>query len=76
MIKTLITPHDNKYTLSIPENYIGKKVEILVYSLDEVNEEKKPKKSLADFCGILSENEYLALKEHTEQARDEWNRDI
>ena len=77
MIKTVVTPKNNSYILSIPADYIGKKVEILLYSLDEVAEEKiKPKKSMADFSGILSENEYQALKAHTEQARKEWNRDI
>lgn len=78
MIKTVVTPQKNSYNLTIPANYIGKKIEILLYALDEVAEEKNttPKKSMADFSGILSDNDYQALKAHTEQARKEWNRDI
>ena len=59
MIKTVVTPQNNNYILTIPADYIGKKVEIILYSLDEVVEEKKaaPKKSMADFSGILSEND-------------------
>jgi hypothetical protein len=41
MIKTIITPQNNSYSLQIPDNYIGKKVEVLLYTLDEVDEEKK-----------------------------------
>ena len=78
MIKTVVTPQDNSYSLTIPANYIGRKVEILLYALDEISEEKNnsSKKSMVDFCGILSENDYQSLKAHTEQARKEWNRDI
>ena len=77
MIKTIVTPHNNSLYLSIPNNYIGREIEVLVYAKDELVEEKeKPKKSMKDFCGILSENDYQSLKEHTEQSRKEWNRDI
>lgn len=78
MTKTTITPRNGSYNLAIPEEYIGKQIEILLYSLDEVAEERKApaKKTMADFRGILSENDYQLLKEHTEQARSEWNRNI
>jgi hypothetical protein len=77
MIKTVVTPQKNSYSLTIPAHYIGRKIEILLYALDEISEEKTtPKKSMADFSGILSDNEYQALKAHTEQARKEWNRNI
>lgn len=78
MIKTVVTPEKTSYNLIIPAKYIGRKIEILLYALDEVSEEKNilSKKSMADFSGVLSENDYQALKEHTEKARKEWNRDI
>ena len=31
----------------------------------------KPKKTMANFTGILSENDYQSIKSHTEQARKE-----
>jgi hypothetical protein len=77
MIKTIVTPKDNKLSLSIPDSYVGKEIEVLLYSKDELLEGKaKPKKSMADFSGVLSENDYRALKEHAEQARKEWDRGI
>jgi len=36
----------------------------------------KGKQSITDFSGAISENDYQALKEHSEQARKEWNRVI
>ena len=78
MIKTIVTPQNNSLLLAIPNKYIGKEIEIIFYALDEVLEEKDtmPKKSMADFKGILSDSDYEALKTHTEQARKEWNRNI
>lgn len=78
MIKTIVTPLKNSYNLSIPSHYIGRKIEILFYAVDEVSEGTNvtPKKSKADFSGILSDEDYDALETHTEQARKEWNRDI
>ncbi len=77
MIKTVVIPQNNSYNLAIPNNYIGKKIEILFYALDELAEQNTaPKKTMANFSGILSENDYQSLKTHTEQARKEWNRDI
>ena len=77
MIKTVVTPQNNNINLSIPNSYIGKEIEVLLYAKEELAEEKqKPKKSMADFSGVLSENDYQSLKEHTEQARKEWNRAI
>jgi len=75
MIKTNVIPENNYLNLSIPDKYIGKEIEVLIYAKEELVEEKaKSKKSMADFSGTLSENDYQSLKEHAEQARREWNR--
>ncbi len=76
MIKTTIIPQNNSLNFIIPDNYIGREIEVLLYAKDELEQEIKPKKTMADFSGILSEEDYLSLKSHTEQARKEWNRDI
>ena len=57
MIKTIVVLQNNNYTLKIPDNYIGKKIEILMYALDEVEEEKTTasKKTMADFWGTISD---------------------
>ena len=52
MIKTVILPQHNNYTLIIPDNYIGKEIEILFYALDEL-EEKNTQKNLWQIFGEL-----------------------
>jgi hypothetical protein len=75
MIKTVTIPKNNSYSLSIPNEYIGKKVEILMYALDEVAEEKAspPKKSMADFWGSISDSTAAELHRSVEESRDSWD---
>ena len=77
MIKTLAIPQNNNYNLAIPNNYIGRKIEILFYALDEIVEEKPlpvVKKRLSDkYRGILSKEQGQSLNEHIKEMRSEWN---
>jgi len=73
MERTIITPTQTDIHLSIPEKYIGKKLEITFFALDELTG-KQFEKTLGDFSGLLSEDDYTQLKEYTQQARKEWNR--
>ena len=77
MIKTLAIPQNNSYILAIPNNYIGRKIEILFYALDEIVEEKPLpviKKRLSDkYRGILSKEQGQSLNEHIKEMRNEWN---
>ncbi|MEY4540540.1 MAG: hypothetical protein RLZZ306_2297 [Bacteroidota bacterium] len=74
MIKTTVIPQNNSYNLAIPNKYIGKKIEILFYSLDEVMEEKvvSPKKTMADLWGKLSEETGNELNKQVEEGRKGW----
>ncbi len=78
MIKTTATPKNNTYNLTIPNNYVGKKIEILFYALDEITDDKNinPKKTMADFCGVISDADYKLLKQSTQKARKQWSRSI
>ena len=50
MIKTVIIPENNILYLTIPNKYVGKEVEVLLYSKDEVIQEKAiPKKKYGRF---------------------------
>ena len=75
MVRTIITPSQTDIRLTIPENYVGKKVEITFFALDELFE-KKSKKTMGDFFGLLSDDDYINIKEYTQQARNEWNRNF
>ena len=77
MVKTIVTPKNNCLILEIPNSYIGKEIEVIFYSKEELIEDKIIIKSkISSYRGIINDDEYQALKSHTEQSRKEWSRDI
>ena len=76
MIKTIATPQNNSLNITIPNDYIGRKIEILFYALDELTEQSPgPQKvKLSDkYKGIISKEQGQDLNEHVKQMRSEWN---
>jgi hypothetical protein len=39
MIRTVITPVNNTLSFNIPDKYIGKKIEIIAFAVDEASED-------------------------------------
>ena len=77
MIKTIITPNENILHLSIPNNYVGEELEVLLYRTDEISIEKNNKpNNAARFKGLLSKNEAEKYHNYLKQGREEWERDI
>ena len=78
MIKNILTPQSNTITLSIPGNYIGKKVEILLYTNEEVQEKfvKPCCTGIARFKGLLTSKEADNYHRHLQKSRQEWDRTI
>jgi hypothetical protein len=77
MLKTVITPRESTYSLNIPTYYIGKSIEVLIYSTDELVENKEPgKKKPSDFFGTLSVSEGEKFQEYVNNSRLEWDRNI
>ena len=71
MIKTVISPKKSTYSLPIPANYVGKTVEVLLYSIDELVETKKEKltKKPSDFFGSLNQKEGDKFHTYVNQSR-------
>lgn len=79
MVRTSITPAHTDVHISIPQNYVGRKLEVLLYPVDELiteKAEKTAKKKPSDFFGIMSNEEAEKLRQHVEQSRNEWERDF
>ncbi len=78
MIRTIITPLNTDLHLSIPKDYIGKQIEVLLYTTDEVKEEKANKANTGKLRGTLnlSDGQYKDFQQHAKDIRNEWNRDI
>lgn len=75
MIRTHLVPETNNITVTIPDNYIGKKVEILVSTEEEVKD-SNGKGDISRFKGILSPERANELQKFVEQLRNEWDRNI
>lgn len=78
MIRTIIRPEKRQIKLDIPEDYVGKEIEVTYILLDELNTRKtdKPAKSMKDFWGKLSDKTADKLHQHISKSRQEWERNI
>ncbi|MFW5657095.1 MAG: hypothetical protein ACOC31_06340 [Bacteroidota bacterium] len=45
MIRTIVTADNNILTLTLPDNYVGKKVEVIAFTVDEPKQRKEYKKA-------------------------------
>lgn len=76
MIKTIAIPENNTLNLAIPNQYIGKKIEILYYSIDEIVDADLvtviPKLS-EKYKGIITKEQGQSLTNHINEMRNEWN---
>lgn len=79
MIRTVITPDKKNISIDVPERYIGRQIEILLYATDELKEGTvAPKPKMSRFRGALrlTEKQRRDLRKHLKDVRDEWERDI
>ena len=72
MIRTSMIPQHTDILLSIPSKYIGKKIEVLLYSVEEIIEESPQKVTMSDFWGKLSDESAKKLHETVNEMRNEW----
>jgi hypothetical protein len=71
MIRTVVTPDKQDINLHIPKSYVGKKIEVIVFSIDEADSEPK-KMTMSDFWGTISDETAAKLHKETTDSRDSW----
>jgi uncharacterized protein (UPF0335 family) len=71
MVRTLVTPKEQNISIHVPQNYVGKQIEVLLYAIEELEGEKVEVKNSAKFKNIFSEEEGAKFNEHIKQARRE-----
>jgi len=79
MIRTVITPEKQDISIHVPESYIGKQIEVLMYDIDELKQQDAPdQKKPSEFRGKLNltEEQYNDFQSHIKNIRNEWERDI
>ena len=75
MIRTSITPQQTDLHILLPLHYVGKKLELLVYAVDETEEPTK-KNTMNQFWGAMSNQTAKDLHEQTKINRNQWDNDI
>ncbi len=77
MIRTTITPDNKDVHILIPDDYVGRKLEVLLYATDEPTDIQPEKVStMAAYKGILTSEEAEQLQEYVKKSREEWDRNI
>lgn len=75
MIRTIITPDTKTISIDLPEDYLGKKIEVIAFATDE-GLEKTPSKTMGDFWGIISKETADKWNNDVQKSKEEWERDI
>lgn len=56
MIRTVVTPDNQEISLHIPKSYVGKKIEVIAFEIEEVTINAEPtKKNNGRFWGSISD---------------------
>ena len=76
MVRTLITPINKDVHLTIPEEYVGKTIEITYMPIEELVTKPISNLTMADFWGVLSDETAQKMQESLIESRNEWERDI
>ena len=46
MVRTLVTPDNQNISIKIPKSYVGKKVEVIAFTVDEASDDILAKESI------------------------------
>jgi hypothetical protein len=78
MIRTFITPTQSrqKFTLNVPDEYIGQELEVIVFKRLEGLDKTEEKITMSDLWNSLSDETAKKLHENVTTLRAEWGKDI
>ncbi len=72
MLRKFITPENANIHLSIPQDYVGKRLEVLLYAVDEINDSvpvmHAQKRKPSEFAGCISKESAMAMLQHLESS--------
>jgi len=74
MVRTVIIPQKTDVHISVPESYIGKEIEILIYAKEEIHEQinNQVHKTMASYKGIITKEQAADLQNYIKASREEW----
>jgi len=76
MIRTILKSNQNDLTITLPDNLVGKLIEVIAFEIKEEKniispEQKKLKPS--QLRGFLSKKSAELMHDHINQSRSEWD---
>lgn len=71
MIRTTFVPNNTNLLISIPPYYVGKQAEVLVYTMEEIEQQKTLITSVSELLGKLNlyRNQYNDFQNFTQTGR-------
>ena len=54
MIREIVKPEDTNLIINIPENYVGKEIEYIIFPLDNETDDEENFKSISSLKGIFN----------------------
>lgn len=79
MIRKTMTAGEKTVSIDVPASYVGKRIEVLVYAVDELDEQKMVEKiGKSKFRGALklSGDQYSDFQQFVTSVRGEWDKAI
>ena len=78
MIRKTITPDKQTVSIDVPEAYVGKQIEVLIYATDELHEQKPAVKNKGKLRGSLklTDDQYKDFQQFVNDIRNEWDKAI
>lgn len=76
MIRTILKSNQNNLTITLPDNLVGKLIEVIAFEIKEEKDttKSKPQKlKPSQLRGFLSEKSSESMHDHINQSRSEWD---
>lgn len=73
MVRTIVKSDNNSLTIKLPDNLVGKLIEVIAFEIKEENDKKQPKLKPSQMRGFLSIKSSEAMHEHINKSRAEWD---
>lgn len=73
MVRTILKTERNSITLQLPDDLVGKTVEVIAFEVDDIIPEPASKLKPSQLRGFLSKDIAEKMQEHIQKDRDAWN---
>jgi hypothetical protein len=76
MIRTILKSNQNNLTLTLPDNLVGKLIEVIAFEIKEDEHTTKladQKVKPSQLRGFLSKKSSESMHDHINQSRSEWD---